>query len=176
VRLLIVILIVFFFYSCATYPSPKIEDGLYLNYKYGFCLELPKNWSVSKKLKTIIPGWTLSEEPPEWLKHNFTDQQLKSLQLICWDSKLLAFIIAFASNDNKDLNKPDNFKDPYAEWKGFINEKDVKMKAESQSFVYNCHGDRTCALEFWFVSDSTVFDYNYKVYKKIVDSFTILNE
>lgn len=41
------------FTACATFPPPKIQDGRYINPKYGFSIKVPNGWKQTKK----APDW-----------------------------------------------------------------------------------------------------------------------
>ena len=55
--------------ACATYPPPKIQNGCYYNYEYGFMLDLP------------AADWVPLEEPPPQLKVGTPRELRKNLML-----------------------------------------------------------------------------------------------
>ena len=55
--------------ACATYPPPKIENGCFHNYKYGFMLNLP------------AADWVPLEEPPPQLQVGTPRELRKNLML-----------------------------------------------------------------------------------------------
>lgn len=52
-EMLLIITSILLFASCATFPPPEIQDGRYINPKYGFSIEVPKGWLQTEK----APPW-----------------------------------------------------------------------------------------------------------------------
>jgi hypothetical protein len=70
--------------GCVTYPPPKIEDGRYQNYKYGFVLELPGS------------DWVLMEKPPPQLTGVTPREMRKQIMLALFNKEISAAIIVVA--------------------------------------------------------------------------------
>ena len=62
-------LLVVFVWACVTYPPPKIENGYYQNYRYGFVLDLPGS------------DWVVMEKPPPELTAAAPREMRKNLLL-----------------------------------------------------------------------------------------------
>jgi len=70
--------------GCVTYPPPKIENGRYQNYKYGFVLDLPGS------------DWVLMEKPPPQLTGVTPREMRKQIMLALFNKEISAAIIVVA--------------------------------------------------------------------------------
>lgn len=59
---ILVLLACFSLCACATYPSPRVENGRYIHPAYGFSIEVP-------------PNWVHTSEPPAWVKEVYPNAE-----------------------------------------------------------------------------------------------------
>ena len=78
--------------ACATYPPPKIENGCYYNYKYGFLLDLPGS------------DWVPMEKPLSQLTAATPRKMRKNIVLSLFNKERIGVIIVLS---NKTQLSPD---------------------------------------------------------------------
>lgn len=177
--------------SCATFPPPQIQDGRYINSKYGFSIKVPDGWYQTEKIPDDIKS-AFTEQERARTSIMFFNNDTNGLILVSNDKTLWSFSSLYLAYDEMYNNiekylkkkKQEFDKDPYA--KSFSYEIDSidhwsesasyetefqKLEARSEHFVYGCHKDDSCFVGIVLVSDIKTFDKNYKVFKRVVDSF-----
>ena len=83
----VVFVLTFLLMGCATYPPPKIENGYYQNYRYGFALDLPGS------------DWVLMEKPPPELTAAIPGEMRKNLTLSLFNKETIGAIIVLTDKN-----------------------------------------------------------------------------
>lgn len=190
-KIFLLVIALLFFVGCATFPPPKIQDGRYINPKYGFSIEVPKGWYQTEK----IPEWIkdiLDEEKRATIRIMFFNNDTNGFITISTYKTIWSFSLLYCAYDKiydnmeKQLEKKKQklIKDPYIKsfsytfnniehWSEslYCETEFQKLEGRSENFMYGCCGDDTCIVTIALISDIKTFDNNYNVFKITVDSF-----
>ena len=197
--------IIAIFISCSTIPEPKVENGTYINPKFGFSVKIPGGWVNSKP----IPPWVLEKIPPSEinnLKFMFTNTEPQmgimskgrilatcSKLEISWEKLLLSWdkartiLIKKLEKKKKDADNKSSIK-KYS-YRTYNRSKDVclmpagyeeidayHLKLLRKSFYYKCSDQMACEIIFYAISPPGMFKINSQAYLKMIQTFTIIDK
>ena len=197
--------IIAIFVSCSTIEPPKVENGIYINPKFGFSVKIPDGWVNSWP----IPPWVLEQIPPSEkinLKFMFTNTEPQlgimskgrilascSKLEISWEKLLLSWdkarpiLIKTLGKKKKDANKKSSVK-KYS-YRTYNLSKDVclipacyeeidayHLKLLRKCFYYKCSDQMACKIIFYAISTPGMFKINSQAYRKMIQTFTIIDK
>lgn len=197
--------IIAIFVSCSTIPPPKVENGTYINPEFEFSVKIPDGWVNSKPippwvLEKIPPSEKIN------LKFMFTNTEpqlgiiskgriLASCSkldtsweklLLSWD-RVRTILIKKLEKKKKDTDKKSSIK-KYS-YRAYIRPKDVSLmpacyeeidayhlKLLRKSFYYKCSDQMACKIIFYSISTPGMFKTNSKAYRKMIQTFIIIDK
>lgn len=156
-KIFLSIIALFFLAGCATFPPPKIQDGRYINPRYGFSIEVPDGWLQTEK----IPPWifeTLSDEQKSHICIMFFNNNTNGLICIISD-KPVPSIPPSALNETPSFDNviPGSLKDVYIYQpmkQEFEKRKQQLIKnSYIKNYSYKIYSIKKCTEEFSYVTE-----------------------
>jgi len=193
------------FISCSTTPPPTVVNGTYINPKFGFSIKIPSGWVNSKPIPPWVLEEIPSSEKIN-LKFMFTNTEpqlgimgkgriLASCSklevpwqklLLTWD-KVRSILIKKLEKKKKDANKESSLK-KYS-YRTYNRSKDPSimpayyeeidayhLKLLRKCFYYKCSDQMACKIIFYAISTPGRFKINSQAYRKMIQTFTIINK
>ena len=199
-NLLIIVMCVCFFTSCASVPPPRIENGLYINPEYSYSIKLPS-------------GWVQKEKIPDWLKDDVSSDFTDKIKIVFFNNETNGMIIVANNKSIFDLQNINSKqlrdalekvleceveklkKRPYLEnvsykvykpssiitpelvtvMEGIVATEFMKLTIQNNGFIYVCENDDACIFSISLISLSRTFEENKKAFESIISSLQKLN-
>ena len=183
--------------GCATHPLPVIQDGTYTNPEYAFSIDLPAGWTYDDKppkwLKEKLP-WQQSRGVIVSLSNTAT-----SGFILISGSK---FEYGIDTPEEREAMREALYKNSEKQKRAFENKLDhayyyhlheirsgvdpqkvlneiimsrndiFKMVIHGSSYLYLCGEDRSCGLDIVLITDAGMFDRNFEVYNRLLETLT----
>ena len=197
--------IIIIFVSCSTIEQPKVENGTYLNPEFGFSVKIPGGWMNSKPIPPwILEQIPPSEKINLKLLFTNTKPQLGIMSKgrilascskldISWEKLLLSWdkartiLIKKLEKKKKDADNKSSIK-KYS-YRTYNRSKDVclmpagyeeidayHLKLLRKSFYYKCSDQMACEIIFYAISTPDMFKINSQAYRKMIQTFTIIDK
>lgn len=185
-----------FIISCATYPPPRVENGLYINPKYEFSVKIPEGWTQTQEIPKWMGRQAATFAGPRSVIAFFNKETKAAIQLSCNHSSLSMKVMDYKNSFRKnteerfDKLKKDSSKNPYiknltyrlywftdtgqpsrfGEISALYDTEVESKKMYAEGFIFGCHKDDTCVVSVVMVSEAETFDKNMRVFTQVVDS------
>jgi len=173
--------------SCATYPPPKVENGIYTNPELQFSLRVPHGWMYTENIPidqfvmfqpTFISNFTygfflitgeiskldLRYIPPSDLKKNLSielekqkKEELKHKLMKSIDFEIYETNVGEIPNLFASVDK-------------IIEDSDSILHVNIKSYIYTCHENFTCIVDLGVVSDPRSLNDNLRALERFVKS------
>lgn len=158
-KIFLLIIALFVFAGCATFPPPEIVNGRYINPRYGFSIEVPDGWLQTEKAQTWLKD-TLTEDDRSQIRIMFFNNETNGLICIMSD-KTTPSVPSSALDENETFSFdnviPGSFQDVYTY---------QPMKQEFEKRKQQ------------LIKNSYIKNYSYKIYslKKYTEKFSYETE
>ena len=191
--------------SCSTIPPPRVENGTFINPEFGFSLKIPGGWVNSKPIPPWVLEQIPPAEKM-YLEFMFTNTQPQlgimskgrilascSKLEITWEKLLLSWdkvkTLLTKSLENKKNSTDKKAHIKKYSYRTYNLSKDVclipvsyeetdayHLKLLTNCCYYKCSDLMACKIIFYAISTPEMFKINSQAYRKMIQTFTIIDE
>lgn len=197
--------IIAIFISCSTILPPRVENGTYINPEFGFSVKIPGGWTNSRQIPPwVLEEIPHLEKNDVKFMFTNTEPQLGMMSkgrilascsklevpwqnlLLSWN-KVRSILIKKLEKNKKYANNKSNLK-KYS-YQTYNRSKTLRLKPAyyeeidayhlkllRNSYYYKCSDQMACKITFFAISTPEMYKINSQTYRKMIQTFTIINK